>query len=99
MKKELMVATVVVIATTCFASGFWTGRKFPTHHYEFLQKAAGNYWYIDTNTGKVCDALKPFIAQEHEYEKEHPNPSGPSVPQLVTDRYDYMMYIPPCGRE
>jgi hypothetical protein len=75
MKKEL-TTLIVLLAAVAFASGFWTGRVFPAHHYEHLfansQTASNATYLFDTTTGKVCSAWKPFQDRADKYIATHP---------------------------
>jgi hypothetical protein len=81
MKKELM-AVIVLLAVVDFASGFWTGRTFPAHHYEHLfprSETASNAVYLfDAANGRVCSAWKPFQNQADKYASAHRKVASPN---------------------
>jgi hypothetical protein len=92
MKKDMLFSLVaIVLAYGCFLFG----RRFPAHHYEHLagfDRGEVHFLLVDTATGKVCDAMKPFQekaiqairahaqANMERWDKEHPNQSYASSP-------------------
>lgn len=107
MRRDLTLVFLVALAFA-FASGFWTGRKFPAHHYERFRENAQTNYYIDTATGKVCDSMKAFQDKADKYALEHTKSvdQGKSVTVVPFSAIstedpglDYLTYIPACGNE
>ncbi len=91
MKKEMVFLLVAV----SLCSGFILGRRLPAHHYEHLagiERGDVRFLFVDTATGSVCDAMKPFYqkatqaiqahaqANMERWDKDHPDQSYASSP-------------------
>jgi len=90
-----MAFLLIAVGLVCAGCGFLLGRGFPTHHYEHLagpDVGYARYLFIDTGTGEVCNAMKPFydkatqaiqahmLANMEQWDKTHPNQAYGSSP-------------------
>jgi hypothetical protein len=67
--KLLLFAALVLLAV---GGGFLLGRRFPTHHYE-VSPGHGGFVFFDTTTGKLCNALKPFVEEADNNQRLKPD--------------------------
>jgi len=58
LKNEWIISAAVGISLLGFGSGFFTGQRFPVHHY--TQFAQSSYLY-DMSTGRVCTITRSEI--------------------------------------
>ncbi len=59
MRKEIALLLVM----TALVIGFFTGRKFPAHHY-VMASAQGSTILVDLGIGQACDSLGKYHAQQ-----------------------------------
>jgi hypothetical protein len=100
MRREMWFLLLTGVLT---CAGFLLGRRFPVHHYEHLagpDVGYARYLFIDTGTGRVCNAMKPFYdkATQSIDAQTEPNPinqflSGKVVPPSELD------FIPACAKD